>query len=77
MSSEKGAILSYLFSEYSIHQRDFMFTSDTKADLHVGRQMGGITVGVLSGLDSRKLIESSEPRFIIENVNYLSNIIET
>lgn len=72
----KGAMLSHITAEYSLRRNEFLLVSDTRGDLEVGRRMGGITVGVLSGLESRNLLLQSKPDYIIKNISYLPRLIE-
>ncbi|MEW6668948.1 MAG: HAD family hydrolase [Thermodesulfobacteriota bacterium] len=48
---------------------------DSPLDLQAGRRAGVLTIGVLSGIGSRELLEAEGPTLILENVSQLPEVV--
>jgi phosphoglycolate phosphatase-like HAD superfamily hydrolase len=49
---------------------------DSISDIRAGKSAGATTVGVLSGIYSRKELEREKPDLILESVNFLPDFLE-
>lgn len=50
--------------------------TDSIVDIQAGKAAGVQTIAVLTGLFSRKELEKWKPNFVIENINYLPNLLD-
>ena len=63
-------------SKMAIQISDCLIVGDSVADVRAGKSAGATTVGVLSGIFSRKELEREKPDLILESVNILPDFLE-
>jgi phosphoglycolate phosphatase-like HAD superfamily hydrolase len=59
----------------SFNNKDVVIIGDTQADIKCGKDLGMITVAVLSGIRTEELLRKAEPDFLIEDINSLEKVI--
>ncbi len=52
-----------------------MIVGDTLMDIRVGKEVGVLTVGVLTGLANRSQLEAAEPTVLVENVTCIPDLL--
>ncbi|HLZ80814.1 MAG TPA: HAD hydrolase-like protein, partial [Ktedonobacteraceae bacterium] len=78
--SKEGAppVNTSLFNANPGHSEHFVVVGDSTSDILGGRAAGAITVAVLTGartLEARRLLEQSDPDFIIEDITALPDLL--
>jgi phosphoglycolate phosphatase len=63
-------------SNMAIQISDCLIVGDSVVDVRAGKSAGATTVGVLSGIYSRKELERENPDLILESVNILPDFLE-
>lgn len=66
----KKAGLIEILAEYELEPKNAIFIGDTECDIEAGYKVGLYTIGVLSGLSSRRLLEKAN--IILEDVTKLA-----
>ncbi|MCK5563518.1 HAD family hydrolase, partial [Candidatus Bathyarchaeota archaeon] len=69
-------ILLKAAQELRIPIEECAVVTDSIVDIQAGKAAGIKTIAVLTGLFSRKELEKWKPNFIIENINYLPNLLD-
>jgi len=63
-------------SKMAIQIGHCLIVGDSISDIRAGKSAGATTVGVLSGIYSRKELEREKPDLILESVNFLPDFLE-
>lgn len=63
-------------SKMAVQISDCLIVGDSVSDIKAGKSAGATTVGVLSGIYSRKELEREKPDLILESVNILPDFLE-
>ena len=69
----------YIYYSYSHSLQTFLVVGDTPSDIRGGQAAGAITIAVLTGartLQARKILEQSNPDFLIADVTKLPTLVE-
>jgi len=61
----------------SLQRRSCLLVGDTEADIYAGKALGITTVGVFSGIRSRRLIEMQHPDYVLRSICALTRLVRS
>jgi len=71
------ALILECLKRMGVDPRNAIAVGDSPLDLRAGALGGLLTIGVLSGIGSRSLLEAENPAIIIDNVTQLPSILDS
>lgn len=71
VTEEKHKGLTEILDEFGVKPEDTILVGDTEDDIKAGYIVGVATVGVLSGLGGRSLLEKENPSLILDDITKL------
>lgn len=71
VAEEKHKGLMEILDEFGVKAEDTILVGDTEDDIKAGYKAGVATVGVLSGLSGRSVLEKENPSLILDDITKL------
>jgi HAD superfamily hydrolase (TIGR01509 family) len=68
----KYSALTEILRKFKLEPQNVLFVDDTKYGIRAGHRLGIITVGVLSGLSNKRVLEKEMPHTILKDVTRLT-----
>jgi len=67
--------VNHLLQYFKVQKDETIFVGDSSLDIKSGKEFGLITIGVLSGMGTLRMLKKAEPDYIINDVSEIYEII--